>query len=121
MEHSGLGGLITEFFINVANKDTFPVMTFFSSALINFAVPSGGGHWVIQGPFVIPAAQALGADLGKSVMGDRLRRAMDEHGTTILGAASTGNRGLGVRDIMGYCITALLFSGVIFVIGLTLF
>lgn len=29
---------------------------FFSSALINFAVPSGGGHWVIQGPFVIPAA-----------------------------------------------------------------
>ncbi|WP_228513499.1 TIGR00366 family protein, partial [Enterobacter hormaechei] len=29
MEHSGLGGLITEFFINVANKDTFPVMTFF--------------------------------------------------------------------------------------------
>lgn len=27
----------------------------------------------------------------------------------------------GVRDIMGYCITALLFSGVIFVIGLTLF
>lgn len=68
MEHSGLGGLITEFFINVANKDTFPVMTFFSSALINFAVPSGGGHWVIQGPFVMPAAQALGADLGKSVM-----------------------------------------------------
>ena len=43
-------------------------MTFFSSALINFAVPSGGGHWVIQGPFVMPAAQALGADLGKSVM-----------------------------------------------------
>ena len=100
MEHSGLGGLITEFFINVANKDTFPVMTFFSSALINFAVPSGGGHWVIQGPFVIPAAQALGADLGKSVM---------------------AIAGLGVRDIMGYCITALLFSGVIFVIGLTLF
>ncbi len=29
--------------------------------------------------------------------------------------------GLGVRDIMGYCITALLFSGVIFVVGLTFF
>lgn len=51
MEHSGLGGLITEFFINVANKDTFPVMTFFSSALINFAVPSGGGHWSYSGTF----------------------------------------------------------------------
>ncbi len=34
---------------------------------------------------------------------------MDEHGTTILGTASTAIAGLGVRDIMGYCITALLF------------
>ncbi len=121
MEHSGLGGLITEFFINVANKDTFPVMTFFSSALINFAVPSGGGHWVIQGPFVIPAAQALGADLGKSVMaiayGEQwMNMAQPFWALPVLAIA-----GLGVRDIMGYCITALLFSGVIFVIGLTLF
>lgn len=28
MEHSGLGGLITEFFINVANKDIPLIMTF---------------------------------------------------------------------------------------------
>ncbi len=32
---------------------------------------------------------------------------MDEHGTTILGAARLAIAGLGVRDIMGYCITAL--------------
>jgi short-chain fatty acids transporter len=29
--------------------------------------------------------------------------------------------GLGVRDIMGYCVTALLFSCVIFVVGLAVF
>ncbi|CAB3780233.1 Putative short-chain fatty acid transporter [Pararobbsia alpina] len=29
--------------------------------------------------------------------------------------------GLGVRDITGYCVTALLFSGVIFVAGMYLF
>lgn len=121
MEHSGLGGLITEFFINVANKDTFPVMTFFSSALINFAVPSGGGHWVIQGPFVIPAAQALGADLGKSVMAIAYGEQWMNMAQPFWALPALAIAGLGVRDIMGYCITALFFSGVIFVIGLTLF
>ncbi|EFK2993877.1 TPA: TIGR00366 family protein [Escherichia coli] len=121
MEHSGLGGLITEFFINVANKDTFPVMTFFSSALINFAVPSGGGHWVIQGPFVMPTAQALGADLGKSVMAIAYGEQWMNMAQPFWALPALAIAGLGVRDIMGYCITALLFSGVIFVIGLTLF
>lgn len=121
MEHSGLGGLITEFFINVANKDTFPLMTFFSSALINFAVPSGGGHWVIQGPFVMPAAQALGADLGKSVMAIAYGEQWMNMAQPFWALPALAIAGLGVRDIMGYCITALLFSGVIFVIGLTLF
>ncbi|EEP90444.1 Short-chain fatty acids transporter [Yersinia kristensenii ATCC 33638] len=120
MEHSGLGGLITEFFINVANKDTFPIMTFFSSALINFAVPSGGGHWVIQGPFVIPAAQALGADLGKSVMAIAYGEQWMNMAQPFWALPALAIAGLGVRDIMGYCVTALLFSGVIFIIGLTL-
>ena len=68
MEHSGLGGIITNWFVEIATKDSFPILAFFSSAVINFAVPSGGGHWVVQGPFVMPAAQALGADLGKAAM-----------------------------------------------------
>ncbi|WP_151992842.1 TIGR00366 family protein [Buttiauxella massiliensis] len=121
MEHSGLGGMITEFFINVANKETFPLMTFFSSALINFAVPSGGGHWVIQGPFVIPAAQALGADLGKSVMAIAYGEQWMNMAQPFWALPALAIAGLGVRDIMGYCVTALLFSCVIFVIGLTLF
>ncbi len=93
----------------------------FSSALINFAVPSGGGHWVIQGPFVIPAARALGADLGKSVMAIAYGEQWMNMAQPFWALPALAIAGLGVRDIMGYCITALLFSGVIFVIGLTLF
>ena len=77
MDHSGLGGLITQFFIDISNAQTFPILTFFSSAIVNFAVPSGGGHWVVQGPFVMPAAQALGADLGKA-LGHALVLASDD-------------------------------------------
>ncbi|SDN86545.1 Short chain fatty acid transporter [Bacillus sp. OK048] len=68
MEHSGLGGIITQWFVDISNEHTFSLLTFFNSGLINLAVPSGGGHWVVQGPFVSPVAQALGADLGKAAM-----------------------------------------------------
>ncbi|GAA5104491.1 TIGR00366 family protein [Orbus sasakiae] len=121
MEHSGLGGLITEFFINIADKDTFPIWTFFSSGIINFAVPSGGGHWVIQGPFVIPAAEALGADLGKSTMAIAYGEQWMNMLQPFWALPALAIAGLGVRDIMGYCMTALIFTTPIFLIGLYFF
>ncbi|AZN35575.1 TIGR00366 family protein [Iodobacter ciconiae] len=121
MEHSGLGGLITELFINIANRDNFPLMTFFSSALINFAVPSGGGHWVVQGPFVIPAAQALGADLGKSTMAIAYGEQWMNMAQPFWALPALAIAGLGVRDIMGFCMTALIFTAPIFIIGLYFF
>lgn len=121
MEHSGLGGIITNWFVDIATKDTFPLLAFFSSGLINFAVPSGGGHWVVQGPFVMPAAQALGADLGKAAMAIAYGEAWMNMAQPFWALPALAIAGLGVRDIMGYCVTALLFSGFIFVGGLYLF
>lgn len=37
--------------------------------MINFAVPSGGGHWVVPRPLAMPAAQAPGADVADSRLG----------------------------------------------------
>ncbi len=121
MEHSGLGGIITNWFVDIATKETFPLLAFLSSGLINFAVPSGGGHWVVQGPFVMPAAQALGADLGKSAMAIAYGEAWMNMAQPFWALPALAIAGLGVRDIMGYCVTALLFSGFIFVGGLYLF
>lgn len=121
MEKSGLGGLITQWFIDISNAHTFPVLAFLSSGVINFAVPSGGGHWVVQGPFVIPAAQALGADLGKAAMAIAYGEAWMNMAQPFWALPALAIAGLGVRDIMGFCITALLFSGVIFMGGLYFF
>lgn len=114
MEQSGLGGLITNAFVTVANKDTFPFLAFLSSGIINFAVPSGGGHWVVQGPFVIPAAKALGVNLGKAAMAVAYGEAWMNMAQPFWALPALAIAGLGVRDIMGYCVTALLFSGLIF-------
>ena len=121
MDHSGLAGVITNWFIEIANVHTFPFLAFLSSAVINFAVPSGGGHWVVQGPFVMPAAKALGANLGKSAMAIAYGEAWTNMVQPFWALPALAIAGLGVRDIMGYCVTALLFSGVIFVAGMYLF
>ncbi len=121
MEHSGLGGIITNWFVNIATKETFPVLAFFSSGIINFAVPSGGGHWVVQGPFVIPAAQALGADLGKAAMAIAYGEAWMNMAQPFWALPALAIAGLGVRDIMGYCVTSLIWSGIIFIVGLHFF
>lgn len=121
MDHSGVGRIITEFFINIANQDNYAVWAFFSSAAINFAVPSGGGHWIIQGPFVIEAAKELGADFGKATMAIAYGEQWANMIQPFWALPALAIAGLGVRDIMGYCITALIFALPIFVIGLYFF
>ncbi|PLR79081.1 TIGR00366 family protein [Bacillus sp. V3-13] len=121
MENSGLGGLITNFFVDISNEHTFPILTFISSGIINLAVPSGGGHWVVQGPFVMPAAEALGADLGKAAMAIAYGEAWMNMAQPFWALPALAIAGLKARDIMGFCITALLYSGLIFIIGLFFF
>lgn len=121
MEHSGLGGLITNWFVEIANKDTFPGLAFLSSGFINFAVPSGGGHWVVQGPFIMPAAQALGVDKGMAAMAIAYGEEWMNMAQPFWALPALAIAGLGVRDIMGYCVTALIVTLPIFLIGLYCF
>ncbi|PAF49941.1 short-chain fatty acid transporter [Helicobacter sp. 12S02232-10] len=121
MEKSGFGEIITQFFIQIANKDSFALTTFISSAIINFAVPSGGGHWVIQGPFIIGAAKEIGADLGKATMAIAYGEQFANMIQPFWAIPALAIAGLGVRDIMGFCVTAMIISAPIFLVALILF
>lgn len=116
--HSGLARTISEAFVSFSNQTTFPFFTFLSSGLVNFFVPSGGGHWVVQGPIIMPAAQEIGTPLWKAAMsiawGDAWSNMIQPFWTVPLLSIA----GLSVRDIMGYCTVVLLWGAV--VIGLCL-
>ena len=43
-----LAGIIANFFTQISDNVTFPVLTFLSAGIINFFVPSGGGQWAVQ-------------------------------------------------------------------------
>lgn len=121
MEQSGLGGLMTNAFISISTPETFPLLAFLSSGFVNFFVPSGGGHWVVQGPFIMPAAQQLGVDGGIAAMAIAYGEAWMNMAQPFWALPALAIAGLGVRDIMGYCVTTLLVSGVIFAVGLSFF
>lgn len=75
----------------------------------------------MQGPFIMPAAQQLGVDSGIAAMAIAYGEAWMNMAQPFWALPALAIAGLGVRDIMGYCVTTLLVSGVIFAIGLSFF
>ena len=118
MVTSGLAAIIAKWFISFSTVATFPLFTFFAGGIINMFVPSGGGQWIVQGPINVPAGIALGVDPAKVVMGiaygDQWTNMIQPFwALPLLGIAK-----LGVRDIMGYCVVTLLYTGIIISLGL---
>ncbi len=113
MEYSGLAEMITHFFISISTPDTFNMFSFWSAGILNVFVPSGGGQWAIQGPIMLPAAEALDVDPARTAMaiawGDSWTNQIQPFWALPLLAIAN----LSIRDIMGYCAMVLIMAGVI--------
>lgn len=68
MTASGLVDMISMWFVEISTAHTFPLYTFLSAGLVNIFIPSGGGQWAIQGPIMMKAAEALGANIPQTIM-----------------------------------------------------
>jgi short-chain fatty acids transporter len=113
MGASGLVAIISAWFTSIATPATFPLLTFLSAGLVNIAIPSGGGQWAIQGPIMIQAAQAIGADIPQTVMAFAWGDGWTNQIQPFWALPLLGVAGLSARDIMGYCLVWLVLSGVL--------
>lgn len=68
MQTTGLAGVVATWFLTFSTASTLPFWSYLSSIVISLFVPSGGGHWAVQGPFVVPAAAKLGASQAATAM-----------------------------------------------------
>jgi short-chain fatty acids transporter len=68
MQATGLIVVFSEFFVRMATVHTFPVIAFWSAAILNVIIPSGGGQWAVQGPILAQAGMELGVDPGVIVI-----------------------------------------------------
>lgn len=118
MMGSGLAAIISNWFVSISNQYTFPLFTFLSAGIVNLFVPSGGGQWAVQGPIMVPAGQALGVSIAKTACAVAWGDAWTNMIQPFWALPALGIAGLGARDIMGYCLIAMIYSGIIIGLGL---
>ncbi|MDK7181391.1 TIGR00366 family protein [Corynebacterium riegelii] len=120
MSNSGLVEVFSNAFIGIANSATFPVITFLVAGLVNIFIPSGGGQWAIQGPVMLEAAQAIGADIPQTIMAFAWGDSWTNQIQPFWALPLLGVAGLNARSIMGYCLVWLFITGVIIAATFTL-
>lgn len=108
---------VTEFFINNATANSFPVYAFLSAGLVNVFVPSGGGQFAVQGPVMMPAGMALGVSPNITAMAIAWGDAWTNMIQPFWALPLLGIAGLDARVIMGYCLIILVVSGAIITTG----
>lgn len=113
MQHSGLAEIIADFFVNISTQKTLPLFTFISGGIVNFFVPSGGGQWIVQGPVMLKAAQILEVDPRKIIVALSWGDAWTNMIQPFWALPLLGMAGIGLKDIMGYCLVILIWSGIL--------
>ena len=105
-----LAGVIAGWFLAFSTSATLPFWTFVSSNVISLFIPSGGGHWLVQGPVMVPAAERLGVDQGLIAMCVAWGEGTANMIQPFWALPILGIVGLGIRDIMGYGVLTLALS-----------
>ncbi|XGA80528.1 short-chain fatty acid transporter [Halomonas sp. CH40] len=121
MIQSGLATSMSEWLVSFATETSLPFWTFLSAGIVNLFVPSGGGQWAVQAPVMLPAAEALGADIPRIAMavawGDAWTNLLQPFWALPVLAIA----GLKAKDIMGFCLIQLFITGAIISAGLVWF
>ena len=115
---TGLADWFAQVFVSFSTAHTLPFWSYISSNVITLFVPSGGGHWAVQGPIMVKAGIRLNASLPKTAMavafGEQTANLMQPFWA--LPVVSIG--GLSVREMMGYCLLALAIAFPLFALAL---
>jgi short-chain fatty acids transporter len=109
--------LLAETLVTGATQYTLPFLTFVGSVIISLFVPSGGGHWAVQGPIAVDSAVAIQqsspAYLGLISMavavGEGVANMIQPFWLLPLLAIAK----LNVRQVMGFTIVAFLIGFVV--------
>jgi short-chain fatty acids transporter len=102
LTESGLATQISHFFVSVSTAHTFPVMVGIYSAFLGIFIPSAGGKWLIEAPYLLEAGKSLGVHLGWVVQTYNATEALANLIHPFWMLPLVGILGLKARDIVGY-------------------
>jgi short-chain fatty acids transporter len=102
MTGSGLATTMAHFFVTVSTHNTLPVLVGMYSAVLGFFIPSAGGKWLIEAPYVLEAARSLNVHPGWVVQTYNASEALANLVHPFWMLPLLGILGLKARDIVGY-------------------
>ena len=108
MTATGLAEEISRSIAATASAQTLPILSYVSSILMSLVIPSGGGHWAVQGPFTIPAAVALHAPIPATTMGVAMGEEVANMLQPFWALPVVAIAGIRIQRVMGF--TVLTFA-----------
>jgi short-chain fatty acids transporter len=100
---SGLASDMAHFFVSVSNRHTFPALVGVYSAFLGLFIPSAGGKWLIEAPYMLEAGKSLGVHLGWVVQTYNATEALANLIHPFWMLPLLGILKMKARDIVGYC------------------
>jgi short-chain fatty acids transporter len=103
-----LADQIAAAFVGLTTTGTFPVAMGIYSAVLGFFIPSGGGKWIIEAPYVMQAANDLKVHLGWAVQVYNTAEALPNLINPFWMLPLLGVLGLKARDVVGFTFLQLV-------------
>lgn len=121
MKGSGLVELISDGLLQLATYNTFELYCYLSSLIISIFVPSAGGHWVVQAPFMLPAAAKLGVEPWKVAMGVAWGESIWNVVCPFWALPLLAIAKISIRDLIGFSVLLFLIGNVVAIAGIMMF
>jgi short-chain fatty acids transporter len=106
---TGIAERLAHVFVAITTKSTFPLVVALYSAILGVFVPSGGGKWVVEAPYVMAAAKAWGEHLGWTVQIYNAAEALPNLINPFWMLPLMGILNVRARDLAGYSVLQLMF------------
>ncbi len=120
MTASGLAVVISKAFLTFSTATSLPFWTYISSLVITLFIPSGGGHWAVQGPFVLAAARDLHASMAGTTMAVAMGESVANMLQPFFALPILAIAGIGMRRIMGFMVVTFVIGLIAFGVSLLL-
>lgn len=99
---------LSSFFVQIASHDSYALLMGVYSAILGFFIPSGGGKWIIEAPYVMQVADDLHYHLGWAVQIYNAAEALPNLINPFYMLPLLGVLGLKARDLIGFSFVQLL-------------
>ena len=118
MTTTGLAEVISKAFIAFSNVHTLPFWNFIASMIISLFIPSGGGHWAVQGPFAVPAAAQLHTSQAATAMAVAMGEQVANMIQPFWALPVLAIAGISLRRVMGFTVMSFFVGAIVFGLAL---